>query len=171
VYACMALGYALIGTALLAGGPGASAGRHLLTVGAIGLSIYAVICIAGRTAGIRRTNGPGWGGAVLIVAGLCCAPARPLCRRRLQPLPSQAGEWRRSGCCAGALGPVLWRVRPDGLWGCQGSRLACGGCRANVLRACGCLSPRAVQRRPGSCSSCSSFALSSRSRRPILPAL
>lgn len=37
----MALGYALIGTALLAGGPGASAGRHLLA-GAIKLSIYAV---------------------------------------------------------------------------------------------------------------------------------
>ena len=34
----------------LAGGPGVTAGRHLLTVGAMGLATYAVICIAGRGA-------------------------------------------------------------------------------------------------------------------------
>lgn len=48
VYLLMAAGYGLIGFALVSGSDGLSAGRHLLTVGAIGLSIYMVLNIAGR---------------------------------------------------------------------------------------------------------------------------
>lgn len=47
-YWMMALGYALMGVAWLGAPLTASAGRHLLTAGAMGLSIFAVMCIAGR---------------------------------------------------------------------------------------------------------------------------
>lgn len=49
VYVLMATGYAAMGIALLGGGNSLSAGRHLLTVGALGLAVFAVLCIAGRT--------------------------------------------------------------------------------------------------------------------------
>lgn len=53
VYASMALGYAALGAQLLLPGATAAwlapgAGRHLLTLGAAGLGIYMVVCIAGR---------------------------------------------------------------------------------------------------------------------------
>lgn len=48
VYVLMAAGYATMGLALILDGTGFSAGRHLLTVGALGLNIYVVMCIAGR---------------------------------------------------------------------------------------------------------------------------
>lgn len=124
VYACMALGYALIGTALLAGGPGASAGRHLLTVGAIGLSIYAVICIAGRAHCGHPSDERPWvaRGAVLIVAGALLRAGVAFVPDVASVLLGLAGL-----CWVGAFGllcwriaPVLWRARPDGLWGCQG---------------------------------------------------
>ncbi len=49
VYSLMAAGYATMGLALILDSAGFSAGRHLLTVGALGLNIYVVMCIAGRT--------------------------------------------------------------------------------------------------------------------------
>src|SRR5690606_29908863 len=48
VYACMALGYGALGLAHLGAGLPASAGRHVMTMGAMGLNIFAVIAIAGR---------------------------------------------------------------------------------------------------------------------------
>lgn len=48
VYWCMALGYGLIGYSLLSGELPSSAGRHLLMIGAMGISIYMVMSIAGR---------------------------------------------------------------------------------------------------------------------------
>ena len=124
VYACMALGYALIGTALLAGGPGASAGRHLLTVGAIGLSIYAVICIAGRAhCGHPADERPWVGqGAALIVAGAVLRAGAAFVPEAATALLMLAGLcWVAAfGLLCWRIAPVLWRVRPDGLWGCQG---------------------------------------------------
>ena len=87
------------------------------------LSIHTVICIAGRAhCGYPADERPwvargdaqrGWGcagadaafvpdgaSALLGLAGLCWVAAFGLLC------------WR--------IGPVLWRVRPDGLWGCQG---------------------------------------------------
>jgi uncharacterized protein involved in response to NO len=48
VYWCMALGYGLIGAALLGAGLPVSAGEHLLLVGALGLSVLIVMAVAGR---------------------------------------------------------------------------------------------------------------------------
>ena len=124
VYASMALGYALIGTALLAGGPGASAGRHLLTVGAIGLSIYAVICIAGRAHCGHPSDERSWvaRGAVLIVAGALLRAGAAFVPDMAPVLLGLAGLcWVVAfGLLCWRMPPVLWRVRPDGLWGCKG---------------------------------------------------
>src|SRR5690606_21612367 len=69
VYWLMALGYAAMGAMLLAGATDLSAGRHLLTVGAMGLSIFAVLSIAGRIHGGRPLDTKPWTpiGAVLLV--------------------------------------------------------------------------------------------------------
>ncbi|MBE7437389.1 MAG: NnrS family protein [Spirochaetales bacterium] len=48
IYHFMALGYGLMGYSLLSGSPYQSAGRHLLMMGGMGVSIYMVLCIAGR---------------------------------------------------------------------------------------------------------------------------
>ncbi len=48
VYWLMALGYGLIGAAILAGWPMVSAGRHLLLTGAMSLAIFVVMVVAGR---------------------------------------------------------------------------------------------------------------------------
>lgn len=124
VYACMALGYAFIGTALLAGGPGASAGRHLLTMGAIGLSIYTVICIAGRAHCGHSPDERPWvaQGAVLVVAGAVLRAGAAFVPEAGSALLGLAGLcWVAGfGLLCLRIGPVLWRIRPDGLWGCQG---------------------------------------------------
>ena len=124
VYACMALGYALIGTALLAGGPGASAGRHLLTVGAIGLSIYAVICIAGRAhCGLAMDERAWsvWGAGLIALAALLRAGAAWAGDYSVAWMALAGLCWVAAfGLLCVFIGPVLWRVRADGLWGCEG---------------------------------------------------
>ena len=124
VYLCMALGYGVMGWALLAGGPGATAGRHLLAVGAIGLAIYAVICIAGRAHCGLAIDGRAWG---LWGAGLIVLAA--LLRAGAAWVGDSAVLWMAAAglCWVAAFGllcvfiaPVLWRARADGLWGCQG---------------------------------------------------
>lgn len=124
VYACMALGYALIGAALLVGGPGASAGRHLLTVGAIGLSIYTVICIAGRAHCGHPPDDRPWvaQGAMLIVTGALLRAGAVFIPDATAVLLGLAGlGWLVAfGWLCWRIIPVLWRVRPDGLLGCQG---------------------------------------------------
>lgn len=49
VYWCMALGYGVMAAAWLAGLPTLSAGRHVLMMGVIGVSIASVLSIAGRS--------------------------------------------------------------------------------------------------------------------------
>jgi uncharacterized protein involved in response to NO len=124
VYLCMALGYGLMGWALLAGGPGVTAGRHLLTVGAMGLATYAVICIAGRAHCGHPSDERPWvaQGAVLIIAGAVLRAGAAFVPDVASGLLGLAGLcWVAAfGLLCVFIGPVLWRVRADGLWGCQG---------------------------------------------------
>ncbi|HEX6734085.1 MAG TPA: NnrS family protein [Azonexus sp.] len=123
VYLLMAAGYGLIGYALLAGGS-LSAGRHLLTVGALGLAVYVVLNIAGRMHCGRPLDERRWvplGAALLALAALLRAaaawPAAPgslllagtgLCWL----LPFIAYIWH--------MGALLSAPRTDGGHGCQG---------------------------------------------------
>ncbi|MGD9942094.1 MAG: NnrS family protein [Burkholderiaceae bacterium] len=121
VYVLMAAGYGLIGWALLADGPAMGAGRHLLTVGALGLAVYVVICIAGRSHCGLLLDLRAWApaGAVLIALG---ALLRALAAWAGPPwLTAAALSW----CLAWALllaymAPVLWEPRRDGGRGCDG---------------------------------------------------
>lgn len=121
-YAFMAAGYGLIGTALLGDGLFANAGLHLLTAGALGLSIYGVICIAGYTHSGLEKDHRSWVplGALLLVAGaLLRAAAYAHATTLLMALA--ATFW----CAAFALMgwhmlPVFMRPREDGGQGCEG---------------------------------------------------
>ena len=124
VYLYMALGYGLMGWALLAGGPGVTAGRHLLTVGAMGLAIYAVICIAGRAhSGLaidERAWGV-WGAGLIALAALLRAGAAWAGDSSVAWMVLAGLCWVAAfGLLCVFIGPVLWRVREDGLWGCEG---------------------------------------------------
>lgn len=124
VYVLMAAGYGLIGLALLTGGDGFSAGRHLLTVGALGLNVYAVLNIAGRTHCGHPLDERRWlpAGAALIAAAallraasaLPGAPAAALmgAAALCWTLPFAAYAW--------FMWPLLTRPRTDGRAGCAG---------------------------------------------------
>ena len=122
VYGLMALGYALIGVALLGGGFSPSAGLHVLTTGVLGLNIYLVIAIAGYThSGLEKSDRPWvlWGAALLVAAALARASAYAVAPTALMGLAALL--W----CAAFALQsahmlPVLWRPRADGASGCDG---------------------------------------------------
>lgn len=122
VYGLMALGYALIGVALLGGGFSPSAGLHVLTTGVLGLNIYLVIAIAGYThSGLEKSGRPWvpWGAAQLVAAALVRASAYAVAPTALMGLAALL--W----CAAFALQsahmlPVLWRPRADGASGCDG---------------------------------------------------
>ncbi len=124
VYLCMALGYGLMGWALLAGGPGVTAGRHLLTVGTIGLAIYAVICIAGRAhCGLAIDERPwgAWGAALIVAAALLRASAAWAGEYSIAFMAAAGLCWMAAfGLLCVFIAPVLLRDRADGLWGCQG---------------------------------------------------
>jgi uncharacterized protein involved in response to NO len=78
VYGLMAAGYATMGLALILDTAGFSAGRHLLTVGALGLNIYVVMCIAGRIHSGYALDERHWvplGALMLVLAALIRATA------------------------------------------------------------------------------------------------
>ncbi len=122
-YWLMALGYATIGVALLFDGPTISAGRHLLVVGAMGLSIFAVMCIAGRIHSGYPLDTRSWipAAAVLIVlaallraaSGMPGLPAHPLQMASALCWIAAFGLYLRR------MGPILLRARVDGGHGCE----------------------------------------------------
>ena len=121
VYVLMALGYAILGLALLGVGGtlSVSAGRHLLTVGALGLNVYVVLCIAGRIHCGRRLDEQPWVplGAVLLVAaaGLRAGADSPL------GLAAAGLCWMLPfAAYVGYQWPLLTRPRTDGSSGCAG---------------------------------------------------
>jgi len=123
VYWTMALGYAWIGAALLGAPLAPSGGLHLLTIGAMGLSIYAVLNIAGRMHAGRPLDERWWtpAGAVLLVlaavtragAGVADAPAQVL-------IVLSSLAWIAAWTLVLIhLGPAWWGRRTDGGTGCE----------------------------------------------------
>lgn len=123
VYWLMALGYASIGVSLLGAGLPISAGRHLLTAGAMGVSVFAVLCIAGRIHSGHPLDARRWVpvGATLLVAGSLARAAAGL-----PGAPAWALIEVASLCWIAAyalvlryLAPVWCTPRPDGGHGCE----------------------------------------------------
>lgn len=126
VYVLMALGYATMGVSLVTGAGAFSAGRHLLTVGVLGLSIFAVLCIAGRThCGVlpdERTWLPVAAGMLVLAALVRAAVALP-------GAGDARGWWLGSGLlwCGAFLMyawhmlPLLFSARTDAGAGCDGA--------------------------------------------------
>lgn len=122
VYWLLALGYLLLGLGHLGAPVAPSAGTHLLAVGAMGLSIFAVLCIAGRThAGYPLDERP-WVGAaagLIVLAALLRAasglPDTPAAM--LQGLSGMA--WVVAFVLVSVrLGVVFVRPRVDGQAAC-----------------------------------------------------
>ena len=127
VYALMAAGYAVMGLAQLldAGAlPAVSAGRHLLTVGAMGLNIYIVMCIAGRMHCGRPLDEHPWvpTGAMLIAAAaiLRAGAAWPGANGGLLLAASGLLWGAAFALCAWHMAPLWLAPRADGGTGCEG---------------------------------------------------
>ena len=136
VYWLMALGYGALGVSLLADGFANSTGRHLLTLGAMGVSILAVLCIAGRTHSGYALDQRRW---VPIATGLLVLAALLRAGSGLPGAPASAFTllaglaWLTAFALAlGYLAPIWLTARPDGGQGCDepvGADAGGGGCR------------------------------------------
>ena len=123
VYWLMALGYALIGVAALGAPIAPTAGLHLLTVGAMGVSIFGVLCIAGRTHSGHELDARPW---VLIAAIALSSAALARAASGFPGMPvaglqalSIAAWVLAYGLAATYLGAVFVRARPDAGTGCE----------------------------------------------------
>ena len=123
VYGFMAAGYGLMGIALLTQGFSANAGVHVLTVGAFGLNIYLVICIAGYTHAGLDKDGRAWvlwgAGALMAAAVLRAGAYAGAAASALMGLAAALwclGFVLQSACML----PVFLRPREDGREGCAG---------------------------------------------------
>jgi len=135
VYWLMALGYGALGVSLLADGFASSAGRHLLTLGAMGVSILAVLCIAGRTHSGYALDQRRWvpiAACLLVLAALLRAlaglPGAPV---PLLNMLAGLGWLTAFALSMGYLAPIWLKGRPDGGQGCDEpvGADAGGGCR------------------------------------------
>ena len=123
VYWLMAAGYALIGLSLLGAPVAPSAGLHLLTAGAMGVSIFGVLCIAGRTHAGHELDLRPW---VLVAAAGLVAAALARAAAGLPGMPvaglqamSVAAWVLGYGLAALLLGAVFVGPRPDSGTGCE----------------------------------------------------
>lgn len=123
VYWLMALGYGWMGAALLGLPLAPSGGTHLLAVGAMGLSTYAVLNIAGRMHAGRPLDRRLWtpAGTILLIlaalsraaAGIAGAPVPAL-------LALSSVAWLAAwGLVLVYMGPAWWGPRTDGRSGCD----------------------------------------------------
>lgn len=123
VYWMVALGYTALGVAALGGSFGPGAGRHLLAIGGMGLSILAVLCIAGRVHCGRPLETRSWVPlcAASIVAAALLRAASGLPGAPAFALTILAGlAWIGAfGVYAWYMAPVLWSARIDGEVGCH----------------------------------------------------
>lgn len=121
-YACMALGYGLLGWSQLGGPVGLGAGRHLLAMGAMGISIFTVIAIAARAhCGLPPDQGPWLPAAAMLLLAAAALRAAAAWSGATGWLMAASLCW----CLAFALllwrvGPPMWRKRTDGRSGCDG---------------------------------------------------
>lgn len=124
IYVCMGLGYALMGAGLLTAAGSFSGGRHLLTVGSMGLAMLGAMTIAGRAHCGLPPDERGW--VALAVLGLLLAAGVRGAASWLLPDPLTA--WVLAGtlwCLSFALylvhlAPTLIGARSDGHGGCHG---------------------------------------------------
>ncbi|MGF1642253.1 MAG: NnrS family protein [Thiotrichales bacterium] len=124
VYAQMAVGYALLGLSVLGGWGLASAARHVLLIGALGVAIFVIMAIAGRIhAGywLERRRWVPIGAVLLIFAGL----ARVLAVADLPGVTyvtAMAGAALAWIAAFGIFLGFMWRTltgpRPDDAGGC-----------------------------------------------------
>ena len=124
IYVCMGLGYALMGADLLTAIGSFSGGRHLLTVGALGLAMLGAMTIAGRAHCGLPPDERGWvplaALSLLLAAGVRGAAG--------WLLPDPVAAWVLAAslwCLAFALyllhlAPKLVGARSDGHKGCHG---------------------------------------------------
>ena len=123
IYWLMALGYAALGASLLWQALPMSAGRHLLTIGGMGLSVFAVLNIAGRTHSGEELDPRAWVplSAALLVAGALLRLAASLPGWPYLTLLAASGlAWLLAFGLAGYhLGTVFIRPRRDGGQGCE----------------------------------------------------
>jgi uncharacterized protein involved in response to NO len=127
VYVAMAAGYMTMGVALVFETGAFSAGRHLLTVGALGLAIYAVMGIAGRAHCGRPFETRIW----LPIGATCLASAALV--RALSAWPGvEPTPWLVTAgtLWAAGYGLFAWHMvslfvapRADGLYGCKGTAI------------------------------------------------
>ncbi len=124
VYALMAAGYGSMGLALILDGTGFSAGRHLLTVGALGLNIYVVMCIAGRIHCGYALDERRWVpiGALMLVAAALLRAASAWAGNAGPALLGISGLlWAGAFLLyARHMLPILLAPRPDRGLGCEG---------------------------------------------------
>lgn len=127
VYGLMAAGYATMGLALLSGAGFFSAGRHLLTVGALGIAIYAVMGIAGRAHCGRPFETRLWlpiGASLLLAAALVRALAAWPGLHAPLLWGVAGGLWTLAyALFAWHMAPLFVRPRSDGLYGCKGTAI------------------------------------------------
>lgn len=125
-YWLMAVGYGLMGAAWLGAPLLPSAGRHVLMAGAMGLSIFAIMSVAGRIhAGLWLDRRP-WlpvTAALMVLAALLRAAAGTGSAAQWSPtlLAVSGALW--AGCFAAYLAaawPALTGPRADGGTGCEG---------------------------------------------------
>jgi uncharacterized protein involved in response to NO len=136
VYWLMALGYGALGVSLLADGYASSAGRHLLTVGAMGVSILAVLCIAGRTHSGYALDQRPWvpiaTGLLVLAALLRASAGLPGAPVPLLNMLAGLGWLTAFALALHYLAPIWLRPRPDGGAGCdepQDEHSMGSGCR------------------------------------------
>lgn len=127
VYVAMAAGYAVMGLSLVLDGPAFSAGRHLLTVGALGLAIYAVMSIAGRAHCGMPFETRRWlpAGALLLVLAAVVRALSAWPGADAQTLLVAAGLlWTAAyGLFAWHMAPLFLASRADGRFGCKGTAI------------------------------------------------
>ncbi len=119
----MALGYAALGASALGAGIPPTSGRHLLTAGVMGLSIFAVMNIAGRIHAGYRLDAGRWVtlAALLIVVAAIARAGSPLAGEAARPLLLASGAcWVAAFALVVArVGVLWWRPRVDGGRGCD----------------------------------------------------